>query len=252
MLAMSRSGQTVPISNGMNPADPYGAGDGELDDLPPLPIPRPGEWSPAAAVPQPTEPRLAPPALGGGLGGGASFTAAGEGEVPAPPDPVSDTSAGLEWSHAERERLDSERFTWEIAARLTSGLLANPARGNASVKDAMGLFDQLLQEMNAYTKIASEFDLLGNEAERRRQHEEYFQHQRSGTTTQPSSDHPMRGVVSGPNPAPTTSPKPEPTQPRPMGDYRPIPPGSRGPYSPGSMAGTPPPEHQPGEGEQAA
>ncbi len=234
----------------MNPADPYGASDDELADLPPLPIPRPGEWTPMAAAPTPAEPpRLAPPALGGGLGGGASFTAAAEGDASTPVEAASDTGAASELSQAEHERLASERFTWEIAARLTSGLLANPARGHASVKDAMGLFDQLLQEMSAYAKIASEFDLIGNEAARRRKHEEYFQHQRGATPAQPMIEHPVPGAV----PPPTTSvPKPEPTQPRPMGDYRPIPPGTRGPYSPGSMAGTPPPEHLPGDEEQAA
>jgi hypothetical protein len=230
----------------MIPADPYGAGDDDLDDLPQLPIPRPGEWSPMAAASQPAEPRLAPPALGGGLGGGASFTASGSDLDGAA---GSDAHPGLESLHAERERVEAERFTWELAARLTSGMLANPARGGSSVKDAMGLFDQFLQEMNSYTRIASEFDLLGHEAARRQAHEDYFR-QRSGSNTQPTQDHPVPGAT----PAPTAaSPKPEPTQPRPMGDYRPIPPGSRGPYTPGGMVGTPPPEHQPGEGgEQAA
>ena len=232
----------------MHPADPYGAGDDDLDDLPTLPIPRPGEWSPMAAAPQPTEPRLAPPALGGGLGGGASFTAAGEGEVEAAP--AADTHPAPERSHTERERLDAERFTWDLAARLTSGMLANPARGSATVKDAMGMFDQFLQEMHAYSRIASEFDLLGHEAERRRTHEAYFQQQRAGASTQPTPEHPVRGAAPTPS---ASAPKPEPTQPRPMGDYRPIPPGTRGPYSPGSMAGTPPPERHPGDGgEQAA
>lgn len=234
----------------MSPADPYGVGDDELADLPPLPIPRPGEWSPVSAGQPPAEPRLAPPALGGGLGGGASFTASGDGEAAAPsPHPVSDAPSDPEWPHAAHEQLDSERFTWEIAARLTSGLLANPARGHATVKDAMGLFDQLLQEMNAYTKIASEFDLVGNEAARRRKHEEYFQHQRAGTTAQPNPEQPVPPAPASP---PGPVPKPKPAQPRPMGDYRPIPPGSRYPYSPGSMAGTPPPEHNVGDDEKAA
>ena len=245
LLGKSRMTCVLPISSGMNPADPYGAGDDDLDDLPPLPIPRPGEWSPMAASQPPLEPRLATPALGGGLGGGASFTAAGEGEPATPVEPAGEPTSGPGWPQTERGPLDSERFTWEIAARLTSGLLANPARGNATVKDAMGLFDQLLQEMHAYTKIASEFEPLGDEAARRRKHEEYFQGQRAGTPPPPAQP----GIT--PVPA-AAAPKPEPTQPRPMGEYRPIPPGSRGPYSPGSMAGTPPPERQPGEDEQAA
>lgn len=239
----------------MNTADPYGAGDDNFDDLPQLPIPRPGEWSPMAAAAQPSEPRLAPPSLGGGLGGGASFTAAGDG-VEAEAAPTNSLpNVGVELEQSDRERVDAERFTWELAARLTSGMLANPARGGSSVKDAMGLFDQLLQEMHSYTRIASEFDLLGHEAARRSAHEAYFQ-QRAGNVSQPAAEHPVPGAVSPPAPSSAPSvatPKPEPTQPRPMGEYRPIPPGSRAPYSPGSMAGSPPPERQPGDtGEQAA
>ena len=240
----------------MTHVDPYGAGDGDLDGLPELPIPRPGEWSPAAAAPQGHEPRLASPALGGGLGGGASFTAAAEGEqVPVAasahvPDEGVPVAADPASPNAERERVESERFTWDLAARLTSGLLANPARGNSSVKDAMGLFDQFLQEMHAYHRIASDFDLIGSDAERRRAHEQYFQQQRASIVVSTPGDVP--GASQAPIPA-GGSPKPEPAQPRPMADYHPIPPGARGPYSPGSMAGMPPPERQPGDpGEQAA
>lgn len=242
----------------MNPADPYGAGDDDFDELPTLPIPRPGEWSPMASASQPAEPRLAPPALGGGLGGGASFTAAGDTDAAVAPDVTADADQAL--AHVEREQVDAERFTWELAARLTSGMLANPARGGSSVKDAMGLFDQLLQEMHSYTRIASEFDLLGHEAARRTAHEAYFQ-QRAASAAQ-GPEHPVPGAAptasasptSGHAPAPLASSlKPEPTQPRPMGDYRPIPPGARAPYAPGSMAGTPPTDRQNGDaGEQAA
>jgi hypothetical protein len=228
----------------MIPGDPYGAADDDIDDLPTLPIPRPGEWSPMAAPRE--DPRIAPPSLGGGLGGGASFTAAGEGAVddPAATPPPS-------WPQAGRERVATEQFMWELAARLTSGMLANPARSHSSVKDAMGLFDQFLQEMHSYSKIASSFDLLDGEASRRRSHEEYFQGHRAANLPAGANPAPLPDQ-SAPAQQPAAAPKPEPTQPRPLGDYRPIPPGTRGPYSPGSMAGTPPPEHKPGDGEQAA
>jgi hypothetical protein len=237
MLAMSRNACEVPISHGMSPDDDH-------DELPQLPIPRPGEWSPMAASQPPVEHRLSSPRLGNGLGGGASFTAASEDDPPVVDDP-----ADVAWSNAERERIESERFTWELAARLTSGMLANPARSHSSVKDAMGLFDQFLQEMHAYAKIASEFDLLGSEAARRRSHESYFHQAAAQASTPAPPSGPTGPTAPVPQPA---APKAEPTQPRPMGDYRPIPPGARGPYAPGSMAGTPPPEQQAAEGEQAA
>ncbi len=240
MLDMSRNSCVLPISAGMISGDPYGAADDDIDDLPTLPIPRPGEWSPMAAPRE--DLRIVPPALGGG---GASFTAAGDGATGTPTD---ETSAAPAWTRTEHERRDSDRFTWELAARLTSGMLANPARSHSSVKDAMGLFDQFLQEMHSYTKIASEFDLMGSEAARRRSHEEYFQGQHSPNPSNPAVPLPDRSAPAPPN----TTPRSEPSQPRPMGDYRPIPPGSRVPYAPGSMAGTPPPERQPGNGEQAA
>ncbi len=245
MLVQSRFGSPLPISTVMHPADAYGEDD--HDDLPELPIPRPGEWSPAAAAQQQPQPQPQP-LQAPRLGGGASFTAAGGDEgggddlappvAPAPP--------------IDREQLEVERFTWDLAATLTSGMLANPARNHSSVKDAMGLFDQFLQEMHAYRKIASEFDLLAGDAERRRSHEEYFH--RNGAA--PGAGETPPTVATGPSavPAKPAPPKPEPAQPRPLGEYRPIPPGMRGPYSPGSMAGTPPPTEPPAgsDGEQAA
>ena len=59
-----------------------------------------------------------PSPLGGKLGGGASVTVAGEGE---------------HLSQPKQSSAESERFVWEIAAQLTSGMLANPGRAHASV-----------------------------------------------------------------------------------------------------------------------
>jgi hypothetical protein len=231
--------------------DPHAYDD--IDDLPELPIPRPGERPAAASVPS-------PPIQAPSLGGGASFTAAGGEDPPpaaqstpraAPPTPASSPAPApnpeLAISALEQRRLATEQLTWEIAARLTSGLLANPSRGHASVKDAMGLFDQFLQEMHAYSRIATEFDMLESDQARRRIHGEYF--------------HGAPGAAAGPD-APTPSPeqrepsnatpKPAPAKPRPMGDYRPIPPGTRGVYAPGSMAGPPPPADPPTTDDERA
>lgn len=221
----------------MHPQEPYGPADDELGDLPPLPIPRPGAWvaatpPPPAAAPGP-EP-IAGPNLGGSLGGGASFTAASEDgsathppEVPTAPVPIDADSRAV------------ARLPWELAARITSGMLANPARANASVKDAMGLFDQLLREMHAYARIAGDLDVATAESARRRTHGEYFH----GSQERVADAGATADQPAGP------ARKPTPTQPRPAGDYRPIPPGSRGPYAPGTMAGTPPPADDTPPGE---
>lgn len=233
MLGMSRIPCKLPMCTPMTHVDAYGAGDDELDELPPLPIPRPGEWSGMASSPSASP-------LGGPLGGGASFTASGT--QAAQPDTERVEGAPI-------EPIASMEFTWELAARLTSGMLANPARINTSVKEAMGLFDQFLLELNAYARIAAEFDSTAYEVERRRLHEEYF---RRSASPGSSSDGTVRDVPTA-SPAPTSAtPKPEPTQPRPMGDYRPIPLGTRRPYTPGSMAGAPPIDHLAEGGEQAA
>jgi hypothetical protein len=123
---------------------------------------------------------------------------------------------------------------WDIAARLTQGMLANPGRNQASVKDAMGLFDQFLHEMHSYVRIASEFEVLGSEADRRRSHGEYFR----STTSRPEQGTSSDATASMKTPH---QPKPQPAQPRPSSSYTPIPPGARAPYAPGSMAGSPPP-----------
>ncbi len=228
--------------------DPYAYDD---DDLPELPIPRPGEQAAAASIPSPA---IQAP----NLGGGTSFTASGSDEA-APSSAPSPVEVAPSSPDLEEQRLAATQMTWEIAARLTSGMLANPSRGHASVKDAMGLFDQFLQEMNSYARIASEFDLFGSEAARRKTHIEYFQGASAaaaGTGGSPGAagpTHPMPVSTPEPRTHSNATPKPAPTKPRPMGDYRPIPPCARRTYSPGSMAGAPPPADDPSvDDEQAA
>jgi hypothetical protein len=210
--------------------------------LPDLPIPRPGE---GPAEPAKAHAPIAPPRLGGG----ASFTAAGEDDPPLPPPtPIPEDVALVE---VDRARLETERFTWEIAAQLTAGMLANPERNHASVKDAMAMFDQFLQEMHAYSRIASEFDITGDRDRRRRDHQEYFQ----GTNGAAQADPAPRRIAplplpskqgtqppqQGPQAAPADHPRTEPpSQPAPAAGYQALPPGARGRYVPGSMAGAPP------------
>lgn len=223
----------MPISEAMHRPDRYDDGR-ELDtELPDLPLPRPGEGSSCehAAGPAPIQPPR--------LGGGASFTAATEGAGPAPA-PLQPPAA---LNPTERERLDSERFTWEIASRLTAGMLANPGRHHTSVKDAMAMFDQFLQEMSSYTRISSEFGGLADGGDqRRRDHSEYFHGARERADQPAEAPAPI-------GPAPL---KPQPAQPAPMPGYQPLPPGARGRYVPGSMAGAPPPVEPDGENETEA
>ena len=216
----------------MHHPDPHNPRDDGDGDLPQLPIPRPGE-SPAAS-PTPTDQSPAPR-----LGGGASFTSVTprqRGELPAPPSPDSAT--------------DEQTLTWQLAAQLTAGMLANPSRGHSSVKDAMGLFDQFLLEVDAYVRIASDIDRSRAEHERRRAHGEYFRQGGAdaddGSSERHDATSPLAaGSRQSPTPVPAPQPapaRPTPERPRPPADYRPIPPGMRGPYAPGSMAGTPPTE----------
>lgn len=207
----------------MSVHDPYPpAGDG-ADDLPPLPIPRPGEWSPLR--PTTEEPVSAPRLLG------ASFTAASTdadapatGQAPAP-------------SSSSGPSSELDRLPWDLAAQLTAGMLANPGRAHASVKDAIGLFDQLLHELHAYARMAVEHDLHSSEQARRQSHGDYFHRhgERAGDDHAAPTEPPRSAMTPPPH-----VPKPAPTQPRPAGGYAPIPPGARQPYSPGSMAGAPP------------
>lgn len=263
---MSRIVATVPISTGMHRPDRFDDGP-DPSELPDLPIPRPGE---GPAEPAQQHQPIAPPRLGGG----ASFTAASEDDPPLPPPEPTPIPEDVELIEVDRARLETERFTWEIAARLTAGMLANPDRNHSSVKDAMAMFDQFLHEMHAYAKIASEFDITGDgdRERRRRDHSEYFRDlndrsvategrqrrpvplpdqltqakvQLQGKQLQQQGQQ-QQGQQQGQQPQgqqPQAQPgdaRPEPSQPAPAAGYQPLPPGARGLYVPGSMAGAPP------------
>ena len=239
----------------------------ELPELPDLPIPRPAEGpTEHAPTPKPlSQPRL---------GGGASFTSVGEDDPPLPP-PQAPLPSDVEMIEVDRALLETERFTWEIAARLTAGLLANPDRHNSSVKDAMAMFDQFLHEMHAYAKIASEFDITGggDRERRRRDHSQYFRDLNARTAAaegrrrtpvplpdqiqqaqqqqqaqpqqqgQPPMQQPeqIQAVQPQEFQQPGTEPiRHEPSQPAPAAGYQALPPGARGLYVPGTMAGPPP------------
>lgn len=220
----------------MHPPHAYDDVDDFDDELPELPIPRPGEERATA----PSAAPISPPKLGGG----ASFTAGGDDHAL-----VIDTDPDAD-DRARREELESTRFTWELAARLTQGMLANPGRQNVTVKDAMGIFDQVLGEMQSYARISGGVQpepRVRPEVTPRAEHGEYFQQAAKAAAPRPAR-------ILEPRPDPTITPaitttpdaamlpKQQPQQPRPPASYQPLPPGSR--YVPGSMAGPPPdPEH---------
>jgi hypothetical protein len=199
----------------MHAADSYDDRNAFDDELPELPIPRPGE---AADRAQPAAPLATP-----SLGGGASFTSVETGEARPEFDDVQDEAAAA--TEAD------ERFTWELAARLTAGMLANPVRSNSSVKDAMGVFDQFLQEMHAYVRLTADFG--SGPAQRRNAERQADFH--TGRDSAEASDAPR--APGTPSAAPAPAPRPAPSLPRPAAGYVPIPPGPR--YVPGSMAGPP-------------
>jgi hypothetical protein len=218
---------------GMERRDHYHGNGDRPGELPELPIPRPGE--PTAARPSESrEPRISRPALG------ASFTAASEGQPVPPQDELEETPPH-----------DLQLMTWEMAARLTSGMLANPTRTNSSVKDAMALFDQFLHEMHTYVQIVRENAEHAETKSYRRTYSDYFRGTQPLDAEPGASSPSSQPLPAGPlSPAtPPTPPKPAPSKPRPAGDYRPIPPGMRGPFSPGSV---PPPDSDGDESTRAA
>lgn len=73
---------------------------------------------------------------------------------------------------AEIDRRD--QLTWTLAARLTAGMLANPARQQVSVKEAMALFDQFLNEIRTYDRISTDVDTMADHEQRRRDQSAYF------------------------------------------------------------------------------
>jgi hypothetical protein len=239
MLGRSRKRRVVPISTAMHRPDHFDDGP-DPGELPDLPIPRPGE-GPAERAPAPKHPPLSQPRLGGG----ASFTSVGEDDPPvSPPQPERTPlpDDGVELISVDRACLESERFTWELAATLTAGMLANPERYHASVKDAMAMFDQFLQEMHSYSRIASEFDITGDREQRRREHTEYFQGgQQPNGEVAPQPQQQGQQQPSGQQVQGVPIKQLPPQQPRPGAGYTPLPPGARpGLYVPGSMAGAPP------------
>jgi hypothetical protein len=203
---------SLPISSGMHPADAYDDRGEFGNDLPELPIPRPGEAADRAPAPTP----IAPPSLGGG----ASFTSVDTDELEAA-------------TAAEAEAADV-RFTWELAARLTAGMLSNPVRANSSVKDAMGVFDQFLQEMHAYVRLTADFG-PGPAQRRSADREAYFHAARDAGDARTAGPAPASAAHVPTTPAPVPAARPAPTLPRPASSYQPIPPGTR--YMPGGMAG---------------
>ena len=236
----------------MSPVDHTSAADAFDDELPELPIPRPTEWT-AAPIDAPTP--IATPSLGGG---GASYTSVEPDAMPvitssaAAMAPAPQAAAPRPTTNADdlasAEHVAAERLAWEMAATLTSGMLANPGRSHASVKDAMGLFDQFLQEMHTYSRIAAGFDLLRSDADRRRAHEEYFH----GSRAESPEQLPVMQATITPVTAAQPS-RPEPMKPRPLGTYQAIPPGARGgPYAPGGMTSPPPHSSEPDAGSSAA
>jgi hypothetical protein len=219
----------------MHPHDRHDHVDEDVGHLPPLPLARPPEWPQAGVAPGPAPggPQHPSPALG------ASFTSAATNDQPVPVQDDLDETA----PH------DLQVLTWELAARLTAGMLANSSRSNASVKDAMGLFDQFLHEMHAYVRISAELNVERDAIARRRSHGEYFRG--SGDQTGEASVPTPPGTHAPPAaPAPAPAVQPAPFMPRPATDYPSVPPGGR--YTPGSMAGTPPPPDDEQESERAA
>jgi len=98
------------------------------------------------------------------------------------------------------------RATWEIAAQLTAGLLANPARSASSVKDAIALFDEVVNEIDSYSRVSSATGPTEDPRRRREGHEEYFCG--AGRT-----EHQQQ------SPPPPQQPRPEPSKPRPLTEY---------------------------------
>lgn len=177
---------------------------GDVLPLPDLPIPRPGE----ARILAQSEP--VPGAPGGierRLGGGASLTAVGEDDhlhaaAPHPTDHLATKEA-------------ARQFDWTIAARLTAGMLANPAMANATPKDALALFEKVLAEARMFAAhTTGSFSGDGDAA----------------------VEDATRAVLAG-----TPEPIRIPSTPQPMPGHS----SAATPYVPGNMAGAPPTFDQP-------
>ncbi len=170
--------------------------------------------------------------------GGGSHTAVEPGERAPAAEPTHDAS------YDPRGRL-----AWEVAAQLASGMLANPSRGHASVKDAMALFDQFLNEMHAYATIADSAAMSDAADERRRAHGDYFRGGSGESETPADSASPRSASQRAPQIA---KPTPVPTRPRPSSDYQAIPPNARYPYASGTSGADSDDESSSGEARRGA
>ncbi|MCW2962154.1 MAG: hypothetical protein JWM25_269 [Thermoleophilia bacterium] len=183
--------------------------DFDLPELPVLPLARPGERRGAQRSDDPVSgPTQSPPPLGG-----PSFTAADPDN-----DPVS-LERGQEHAPGVPVTPDEERFTRELAARLAAGMLANPSKGDSTVKDAVALFDQLLFEMRHYSRVAADLQAggyAGEERRRRDAHVDWFRYDK-GQKPEPSAPSAATPVEAAPF-TPTPAAKPSPAQPRPSSD----------------------------------
>jgi len=178
----------------------------DVIELPELPFPRPGdarETEPvAAAAPDRVEEQL--------RGGAASFTAvdpAVPSTLPTQNEPLPIAPAAPAPSHS-----NSEQVIWELAARLTAGMLANPTKGASSVKDAVALFDELLQEMRTYSRMSGDFERLHEHRERLREEHTARFHQPASPQASPeghsaldapATPTPIDDECTGPMPHPT-------------------------------------------------
>jgi hypothetical protein len=58
-----------------------------------------------------------------------------------------------------RQDRSDERALWEVAARITSGLLSNDAKAHYTVKDSLALFDEVLHDLVEYARVRGTFGL---------------------------------------------------------------------------------------------
>lgn len=110
-------------------------------------------------------------------------------------------------SHDEGSIREDQYLVWGIAARLVTGLLANPSKSHFSVKDTISLFDEVLTELTAYAKVRGELAAYARQAEH-----EMYQHVDRSPSYAPAGRLVRRQV---PVPVPSSPSQPSPTQPQP-------------------------------------
>lgn len=96
---------------------------------------------------------------------------------------------------------DPTGHIWTVAAQLASGLLSNPSKASYSVKDSISLFDEVLHELQSYTRVRSGLSGSGSEV--------------GGNAQYPSAPSPAPGVGAGAPPvvAPAAGPPAHPAAP---------------------------------------